>query len=610
MYLIYYWLGERKVLHFMQRYYLQFIRVTQKLCLQVSGIVGRADVLCTFFSWLSLIFYDRCIYAKQRNFSIFFLVSSIVCISVAMFCKEIGITSIAICGMYDILIVNKLSPYEIMRMLKFQFSWSNVKNVCMEKSSLIKRLTTLTFVGIILVSTRFSIMGFSIPTFQAVDNPAAFVDNFFDRVVNYNYIYCLNLWLLICPEWLCFDWSMGCIPLITGYDRRILAVFGFLIIIGFFIRTVISPTNRTNSRFVGMGLSLLIIPFLPSSNIFFTVGFVLAERTLYLPSAGYCLLVAVGLENIFVKFGRSKIPVFLYGILIVVYFGRSWIRSEQWRHEKSLFRSALGVCPLNAKVHYNIAKNAADLGDSNLAGAEYREALRLNPDYAQAMNNLGNLMKEQNKYEEAEKLFRRALELQQDFATAWMNLGIVLSALKRYNESEKSYETALLHRPICPDCYYNLGVSFLETKEHEKALQAWQKAIAQKATHRRAWVNWVRLLDDLGKPSEALKVARTGLKFIPDDSTLHFNIGNILGKAGRFEEAEIEFKEAISKDSKNPTILTNLGVLYHRWGKYEEAELMYKNALTIKPDLQSAKDNLKKLYSRQNMKARGTKIVN
>lgn len=38
--------------------------------------------------------------------------------------------------------------------------------------------------------------------------------------------------------------------------------------------------------------------------------------------------------------------------------------------------------------------------------------IRLNPDYAQAMNNLGNLMKDRGNYEEAEKLFKRALELQ------------------------------------------------------------------------------------------------------------------------------------------------------------------------------------------------------
>lgn len=45
-------------------------------------------------------------------------------------------------------------------------------------------------------------------------------------------------------------------------------------------------------------LSLLIVPFLPASNLLFPVGFVLAERVLYLPSLGVCLLVAVGVDKL------------------------------------------------------------------------------------------------------------------------------------------------------------------------------------------------------------------------------------------------------------------------------------------------------------------------
>ena len=43
-------------------------------------------------------------------------------------------------------------------------------------------------------------------------------------------------------------------------------------------------------------LSLMILPFLPASNLFFTVGFVIAERILYMPSMGFCLLVALGMS--------------------------------------------------------------------------------------------------------------------------------------------------------------------------------------------------------------------------------------------------------------------------------------------------------------------------
>lgn len=42
---------------------------------------------------------------------------------------------------------------------------------------------------------------------------------------------------------------------------------------------------------------MVVVPFLPASNVFIRVGFVIAERVLYLPSAGYCLLVALGVVS-------------------------------------------------------------------------------------------------------------------------------------------------------------------------------------------------------------------------------------------------------------------------------------------------------------------------
>jgi hypothetical protein len=47
-----------------------------------------------------------------------------------------------------------------------------------------------------------------------------------------------------------------------------------------------------------MALAWLVIPFLPASSILFHVGFVIAERVLLLPSAGFIMIVALGLGKI------------------------------------------------------------------------------------------------------------------------------------------------------------------------------------------------------------------------------------------------------------------------------------------------------------------------
>lgn len=69
------------------------------------------------------------------------------------------------------------------------------------------------------------------------------------QVINYNYLYSLNAWLLLNPWWLCFDWSMGCVPLITRLsDLRLIAVLVFLIVLSFLVMSATNQEESTEQR--------------------------------------------------------------------------------------------------------------------------------------------------------------------------------------------------------------------------------------------------------------------------------------------------------------------------------------------------------------------------
>ena len=91
-------------------------------------------------------------------------------------------------------------------------------------------------------------------------------------------------------------------------------------------------------------LSIMVISFLPASNLFVYVGFVIAERILYVPSIGFCLLVAVGFNRIWNAGPRFR-PIFSIAILILVslFTFKTITRNMDWQNEESLYRYALQI---------------------------------------------------------------------------------------------------------------------------------------------------------------------------------------------------------------------------------------------------------------------------
>lgn len=246
---------------------------------------------------------------------------------------------------------------------------------------------------------------------------------------------------------------MGCIPLIENiFDFRIILVILFWLIGILFTHKIIKNPNKSEC----IGLSLLIIPFIPATNLLFRVGFVIAERVLFLPSIGMCLIITLGWQKLQRKIQRKVLNI-LFSFIVISFMLRSHLRSIEWINESNLFTSALEVCPNNAKVHYNIAKVAADNDDLKKAETEYRLAIKFYPNYDQAMNNLANILRNIGNLEEAENLLLKAVNIRPDFAAAWMNLGIVYATINEDEKAEQCYKTALIHRRKYADCFYNLG---------------------------------------------------------------------------------------------------------------------------------------------------------
>lgn len=592
----------------------------------VSGVVGRADLLCALLFLSSFLLYikscaqelheddNKLIIHRPSSFSVSYMLGSMLLCFLSVFCKEQGITVIGICSAYDIILVCASDPLQLLGLRKTEKSSvsnghtnGNSKSITIEPwvLSLIKRHVFLLTTGLLLIMVRWRVMGSTPPTFMVFDNPHSFQNGTLIRGLNYNYLYSLNAWLLVNPWWLCFDWSMGCVPVIESYsDPRVIGSVAVWIIVGTLLFTCLKTSVTRDQRVLTMALALIIVPFLPASNVFFRVGFVIAERVLYLSSIGFCMLTVLGIRQMCAVYPKhAQVVQFALTFLICVFVLRCIQRSSQWRNEMGLFSAGEKVCPLNAKVHYNIAKLNGDNGNTDYAIEKYRLAIELNPNYDQAMNNLGNILKDRMELDEAERLLERALAIRTEFAAAWMNLGIVKASLKKSAEAERCYYTAMKHRRKYPDCLYNLGNLYLDLKMHNKAIEAWTNATILKPTHSNAWVNLAVVLDNLERWNESIEITKRALKHLPDDPQLYFNLGNVYGKQSNWEESEKYFLKAIKLKPTVAKFYANFGVLYHRWQKYEQAEQYYRKALSLNPNEANVRDNLAMLVQKMGKNA-------
>lgn len=271
-----------------------------------------------------------------------------------------------------------------------------------------RRILVLVLSLTIVIALR---MQMGTPTFHLEDNPIAVIEDRVFRAINHVFLHSINAWLLICPDWLSFDWSMGCLSIIRSWnDIRLLGVFihlGILFSIALIITCIINSRRRRKQ--IAALFILTIVPFLPASGLIH-VGFVIAERLLYMPSIGWCLVIGLGFRRLLFKLTKfiylqATLKV-LFIVIVFIYVLKTRTRASQWNDGLTLYQSALRVCPNNSKVHYNIASKQAD---KELAILHYRRAIELFPANDGALMNLGNVYRDRGDLDQAEHYLRRAL---------------------------------------------------------------------------------------------------------------------------------------------------------------------------------------------------------
>lgn len=144
------------------------------------------------------------------------------------------------------------------------------------------------------------------------------------------------------------------------------------------------------------------------------------------------------------------------------------------------------------------------LAAGDFPGAEecFRQALSLNPDFGEALANLGWLRERVGAVDEAEACYRRAAVLDPGMIQNSLNLGVLLTNGKRFDEAESVYLQVLKQVPDSPAAWSNLGVLLACLKREVDAEACYRTALALDDSYAKARFNLAYILLRQGRFEE------------------------------------------------------------------------------------------------------------
>jgi tetratricopeptide (TPR) repeat protein len=208
-------------------------------------------------------------------------------------------------------------------------------------------------------------------------------------------------------------------------------------------------------------------------------------------------------------------------------------------------QAAVAAHPRNIPARNNLGNALSSSGDKAGAEAEFREALRVNPDSPRVRCNLGNLLGARGDYDEAEVEFLEVLRLDPKYAIAHFSLANMLRKKGEVDSAIEHYKEGIEINAALPNPHSNLAKLLLDRGDLDGAIEHCQTAIRLDPKLHGAHQNLGHALLAKKEWDKAAAAFRTGIKLEPSLPDGHFWLGMALKNGGKLNEAETEIRKAL-----------------------------------------------------------------
>lgn len=331
--------------------------------------------------------------------------------------------------------------------------------------------------------------------------------------------------LLVWPHPLTHDYYPRFIGIKTFAD---VAVLGAGVLYALLLWLAIRGLRRREPASFGIWFYLLTISIV--SNLVFPIGTNMGERFAFMPSAGFCLAVAV----LLMRLPNWKVSVGMASAVAVIFSALTLLRNPVWASNERLFFT-------DAKTSINSAKI------NNACGGVLFEKAVAEQDSAKR-----------------DALFRQSLEYANRALSIYPN-----------------YKDAVVTRA---GCRFYLG-------DYDGAVEDYRLAVALSNQDERVRTNLALALRETGKYygekrgdlAKALQYLRESWQVRPDDPETARLLGVAHGVQGQAQEALRWFQKAVELAPNNASYLFDLGTAYYLAGDKTQGEAYRKRAVELDP---------------------------
>ena len=323
-------------------------------------------------------------------------------------------------------------------------------------------------------------------------------------------------------------------------------VAGTMMLIVYFYK--VSPAAAFCALWIGITLAPILNARWMAANVF-------AERYLYLPSVGFCWLVAWIAVRCWDRLPQhaviSRRLLIAAAAMLALTAAISIVRRNAvWIDDMTLYTRTLESNPDAAVIRSNFGALFFDQGKLERAGEEWETALAQKPDNVVTMNDLGILYTQQERYAEAKAMFQRVMTAKPAWGDGHYSYARLLQKTGDMSGALREFKTAVTLSPLSAPAHRWYGEALLASVEPDLAVMELQRAVELDGSPD-AMHDLIGIYLRQARPNLAEPLLRRIVTKFPYDSGAHFSLGKILEDAGKTTEARSEYEAGLASDPSN-----------------------------------------------------------